>query len=166
MPNERLSLSAGPLRHPINHSPPCRSNTAVNPPLDDQPCVTTICQVATHLEVAVGSFAAANGNVRSTTGCNPCMPIARFIASKSARLPTLTEAKGDAAACQRKGLSPAPDDDRLEPIRFHVRQQPRPSATSRSSPARRFPCRGNLSALRAFASQSLQGREGEEIKPQ
>ena len=53
------------------------------------------------------SFASANRNVRSITGCKRCIVIARFIASKSARLPTLIEPRVMPRPVSNKGSSPA-----------------------------------------------------------
>ena len=49
---------------------------------------------------------------------NRCSAMARFIASKSARLPTLIEPRVMPRPVSYSGSSPVPDDDRLAPIRL------------------------------------------------
>ena len=52
------------------------------------------------------------------TGRSRCSAIARFIASKSARLPTLIELSVMPRPVSKRGSSLAPDDDRLAPTRL------------------------------------------------
>src|SRR6516164_10739911 len=59
-------------------------------PIRSQPCViTTLPKCPRPSKWQYASFASANGNARSITGRKRCIAIARFMASKSTRLPTL-----------------------------------------------------------------------------
>ena len=51
-------------------------------------------------------------------GRKRCISMARFIASKSVRLPTLIEPSVMPRPVSSKGSSPVPEDDRLAPIRL------------------------------------------------
>jgi hypothetical protein len=103
-------------------------------------------------------LASANGNVRSITGCKRCCAMARFIASKSARLPTLIAPTVMPRPVSNNGSSIAPDGDRLAPVRlrcpptakafsdFAIVRGP-PISTTQSTP------RPSVNS-RAFTSQS------------
>jgi uncharacterized protein YecT (DUF1311 family) len=88
-------------------------------PIRSQPCViTTLPKCPRPSKWRYASFALANGNARSITGRKWCIAIARFMASKSTRLPTLIEPSVIPRPVSNKGSRPAPDFERLAPIRL------------------------------------------------
>ena len=75
-----------------------------------QPCViTTLPKCPRPSKWRYASFASANGNARSITGRKRCIAIARFMASKSTRLPTLIAPRVIPRPATNKGSRPAPD---------------------------------------------------------
>ena len=80
--------------------------------------ITTLPKWPRPSKCQYASFASANGNVRSITGRKRCRAIARFIASKSARLPTLIAPTVMPRPVSNKGSSAVPDGDRLAPIKL------------------------------------------------
>src|SRR5215470_916525 len=75
--------------------------------------------MAAALEVAVRPlFASANGNIRSTTGRRRCISMARLMAPKSTRLPTLIEPSVMPRPVSNNGSSPVSEGVGLAPIRL------------------------------------------------
>ena len=78
-------------------------------PIRSQPCViTTLPKCPRPSKWRYASFASANGNARSITGRKRCIAIARFMASKSTRLPTLIAPSVIPRPVSNKGSRPAP----------------------------------------------------------
>src|SRR6516165_9087312 len=79
-------------------------------PIRSQPrVITTLSKCPRPSKWRYASFASANGNARSITGRKRCIAIARFMASKSTRLPTLIAPSVIPRPLSNKGSRPAPD---------------------------------------------------------
>src|SRR5712691_2077075 len=116
LPSRRSSRQTS--RMPL---PSKRCSDSLTAPLipDDPPCViTTFPKCPRPSKCRYAALASANGNTRSITGRKRCSAMARFIASKSARLPTLIAPTVMPRPVSNKGSSIVPEGDRLAPIRL------------------------------------------------
>src|SRR5215471_21834351 len=78
-----------------------------------------LAKVAAALEMAVGLFRLPERKCPVDHRAQArCSAMARFIASKSARLPTLSDPSVIPRPVSNRGSSPDPDGDRLTPIRL------------------------------------------------
>jgi hypothetical protein len=101
------------------------------------------------LEMAVGFLGLGERESPVDHGAQAMREMARFIASKSARLPTLIEPSVMPRPVSNKGSSPVPDRDRAAPIRLICSPTAKAFSDVAMVPGRRFrqrsPHRGHQS---------------------
>ena len=128
--------------------------------------ITTLPKCPRPSKWRYASFASANGNARSITGCKRCIAIARFMASKSTRLPTLIAPSVIPRPVSNKGRNRWFADSSLEGDGFEpkvprrpgqLKELPRGPCSYRPSRRPRYRCIPPRSEVRLTRRRSKPG---------